>query len=101
VDVLGLPLKRRSHGGIVLHVGGSELLVSPVPPTQPSAHTVAGFAVKNLDVVRSSLESRGLRWEHFPGFIHDANGVVTTPEGAKVLWFRDPDGNILSIVEYA
>jgi hypothetical protein len=38
VDALGLPLKRRSHGGIVLDVGGSELLVSPVPPTQPSAH---------------------------------------------------------------
>lgn len=43
--VLGLPLKGKSHGALVYDVGGSDLRVSPVPSTQPSAHTVLGFAV--------------------------------------------------------
>jgi catechol 2,3-dioxygenase-like lactoylglutathione lyase family enzyme len=89
------------HGGLIVDVGGSELLVAPVPSTQPSEHTVVGFAVRDLDVVRAKLESRGLSWERFPHISHDANGVATSPEGARVVWFRDPDGNILSIVQYA
>jgi catechol 2,3-dioxygenase-like lactoylglutathione lyase family enzyme len=101
LEVLELPLKRRLHGGLIVDVGGSELLVMPGPPTPPSEHTVAGFAVRDLDAVRAKLESRGLAWERFSHISHDANGVTTSPEGARVVWFRDPDGNLLSIVQYA
>jgi len=58
-----------------------------------------GFAVEHLDVIISELGKRGLTWEHFPGFPHDGRGVVITPGGSRVVWFRDPDGNLLSIVE--
>jgi catechol-2,3-dioxygenase len=45
-EVLALPLKGRSHGGIIFDVGGSDLLLMPVPSTDPSAHTVVGFAFR-------------------------------------------------------
>ena len=100
-DVLGLPLKGRSMGALVYDIQGSVLRVSPVPSTQPSEHTVAGFAVEDLAGVVSALRERGVAWVRFPNFPHDDDGVVTAPDGSRVAWFRDPDGNLLSIVQYA
>ena len=100
-EALGLTLKGQSHGADVYEVGGGELRLSPVPSTRPSEHTVVGFAVEDLDAVADALERRGVITERFPGFQHDARGVWRAPDGAKVLWFRDPDGNLLSVVQYA
>ena len=99
--VLGLPLKARSHGALVFSVGGGDLRVSPVPSTQPSAHTVLGFAVSDVRAIVDMLTARGVIFERFTGFPHDAAGVLKTPDGAQVAWLRDPDGNLLSIVQYA
>jgi catechol 2,3-dioxygenase-like lactoylglutathione lyase family enzyme len=99
--VLGLPLQGKSHGALVYDVGGSDLRVSPVPATQPSAHTVVGFGVTNLRAVVKLLTDRGVSFERFAGLSHDSAGILTTPDGAKVAWFRDPDGNLLSVVQYA
>ena len=99
--VLGLALKGRSHGAMVYEVSGGELRVSPVPSTQPSAHTVLGFAVTDIASVAAGLGERGVATERFAGFDHDARGVWTAPDGTKVVWFRDPDGNLLSAVQYA
>ena len=100
-EVLSLPVKGRSHGGIIFNVGGGDLLVMPVPSTEPSAHTTVGFAVQDLARVMAALEAYGVQWERVPGLAHDESGVVVSPWGARVVWFRDPDGNILSIVQYA
>ena len=99
--VLGLPLKGKSHGALVYDVGGGDLRISPVPATQPSAHTVMGFAVADVPAIVVQLTERGVVIERFAGFTHDAGGVLVTPDGAKVAWFRDPDGNLLSVVQYA
>jgi catechol 2,3-dioxygenase-like lactoylglutathione lyase family enzyme len=99
-DVLGLRLKGKSDGALVYDVGGGELRISPVPSTQPSVHTVVGFAISDLRAVMSALGARGVQWERFLGFPHDAEAVVVTPGGAKVAWFRDLDGNLLSVVQY-
>jgi catechol 2,3-dioxygenase-like lactoylglutathione lyase family enzyme len=100
-DVLGLKLKGESHGAAVYDVGGGELRLSPVPSTEPSAHTVLGFSVEDLDAVAEGLAERGVIAERFSGFQHDPRGVWRAPDGAKVIWFRDPDGNLLSAVQYA
>jgi catechol 2,3-dioxygenase-like lactoylglutathione lyase family enzyme len=100
-EVLGLHLKARSHGALVYDVGGSDLRVSPVPSTQPSAHTVLGFAVPDVRAIVNSLTERGIRFERFTGFPHDSTGILATPDGSRVAWFRDPDGNLLSVVQYA
>jgi catechol 2,3-dioxygenase-like lactoylglutathione lyase family enzyme len=100
-EVLGLPLRAKSHGALVFSVSGADLRVSPVPSTQPSAHTVLGFAVSDVRAVVDALAARGVIFERFATFPHDPQGVLTTPDGAQVAWFRDPDGNLLSIVQYA
>ena len=100
-DVLGLPLKGKSHGALIYDVGGADLRVSPVPTTQPSPHTVLGFAVADLRAVMNALSMRGVEWQRFANFPQDAAGVLVTPDDAKVVWFRDPDGNLLSIVQYS
>lgn len=99
-DVLGLRFRGKSDGALVFDVGGGDLRVCPVPSTQPSAHTVLGFAVPNLDAEISLLRARGVSFERFDGLPHDENGVIFSPDGARVAWFRDPDGNILSVVQF-
>jgi catechol 2,3-dioxygenase-like lactoylglutathione lyase family enzyme len=98
---LGLPLQGKSHGALIYDVGGSVLRVSPVPATQPSAHTVLGFAVANLRAVVKLLTDRGVRLERIAGLSHDSAGILSTPDGALVAWLRDPDGNLLSVAQYA
>jgi catechol 2,3-dioxygenase-like lactoylglutathione lyase family enzyme len=99
--VLGLTLKGESHGALVYDVGGGELRVSPVPTTAPSPHTVLGFAVADAETVASALADKGVTFERFSGFRHDARGIWRAPDGSRVVWLRDPDGNLLSVVQYA
>ena len=85
---------------LVFDVSGADLRVSPVPSTAPSEHTVAGFAVPEVAATVAWLSERGVVFERFDGFPHDERGVLTSPDGARVAWFRDPDGNLLSVVEF-
>jgi len=98
--VLGLSLRSRSDGTLVFRVGGSDLRVSPVPSTKASEHTVLGFSVSDVDSAVEFLRKREVALECFEGFTHNENGILTTPGGARVAWFRDPDGNLLSVVQY-
>ncbi len=98
--VLGLTPRAGSDGALVFDVGGGDLRVSPVPATAPTEHTVFGFAVADVRAAVLDLRARGVEFEQFAGFHRDADGLLTTPDGAKVAWFRDPDGNLLSVVEY-
>ena len=100
-NVLELPLVARSLGALVYDVGGSELRLSPVPSTSPSPHTVLGFSVADVRAVARALAAKGVRPVLFANFDHDPEGVWTAPDGTTVMWFRDPDGNLLSIVHYA
>jgi catechol 2,3-dioxygenase-like lactoylglutathione lyase family enzyme len=99
-DVLGLQLTAQSDGALVFNVGGCDLRVSPVPEVVPSEHTVIGFAVDDLEAAVHALTRSGVALERFDEMPHDAVGVVVSPDGARVAWARDPDGNIISIVEF-
>jgi len=99
-NVLGLELKGKSDGALVFDVNGGALRVSEVPATAPTEHTVLGFSVPDVDSTVSWLGERGIALERFPGFPHAANGTLTTPDGSIVAWFRDPDGNLLSVVQF-
>ena len=99
-SVLGLPLRGRSHGALVYCVGAGMLRVSPVSSTVPSEHTVFGLEVADVDAAVAGLAAKGVAFERFPGFNQDAAGVWLAPDGTKVAWFRDPDGNLISLVRY-
>lgn len=98
--VLGLSLEGRSHGALLYRVGAGSLRISPVPSTAPSEHTVFGLEVDDVDQAAADLTAKGVEFERFPGFSHDANGVWTAPDKTKVAWLRDPDGNLISLVRY-
>lgn len=100
-DVLSLPLVARNHGALVYEVGGQPLRVSPVPALAPSEHAVLGFVVKDLNGAIAQLALRGVHLEFFPQMPHDSLGVISLGDGTRVAWFRDPDGNLLSAVQYA
>lgn len=100
-DILGLTCKAISHGARVYDVGGAELRLSPVPAMTPSEHTIVGFAVTDIARVVAALAVRGIGLERFPNFPHDGRGALSMPDGTQVAWLRDPDGDLLSIVQYA
>jgi len=99
-DVLELKVIGESDGSVVFDVGGSDLRVSPVPSTRPSEHTVLGFAVSNVETAIKYLDKKGIITERFKHLAHQANGIVVTPEGSRVVLIRDPDGNLLSVVQF-
>jgi len=67
----------------------------------PEAHgTVLGWQVPEIEAATQELLESGVQTERFDGLKQDDKGIWTSPTGAKVAWFRDPDGNILSISEH-
>jgi catechol 2,3-dioxygenase-like lactoylglutathione lyase family enzyme len=66
----------------------------------PARGTVLGWEVPNAAAAVKDLERAGVKFERFPPMVQDDLGIWTTPTGAKVAWFKDPDGNILSISEH-
>lgn len=100
-DVLGLPEKGMSDGAVVFDVGGADLRLSPVPSTRPSEHTVMGFSVPDVDRAIEWLNQKGIAMERFDHLPHETSGAFVTPEGSRVAWFRDPDRNLLSVVQFA
>jgi catechol 2,3-dioxygenase-like lactoylglutathione lyase family enzyme len=100
-EILRLPFVGESHGALVYRINGADLRVSPVPRTGPTEHTVLGFAVADVRTVVRKLASLGIAIERIPDFRHDDDGILSVPGGGQVAWFRDPDGNLLSVVQYS
>jgi catechol 2,3-dioxygenase-like lactoylglutathione lyase family enzyme len=99
-DKLGLRLKTQDPYAAVFDIGGVDLRLSSVEDWRPHAHTVLGFAVKDARAAASEMKARGVKFNIYPGFNQDADGVWTSPDGrARVAWFNDPEGNNLSITE--
>jgi hypothetical protein len=62
-------------------------------------YTVLGWQVGNIVATAKALQKAGVKFERYQGMAQDELGVWSAPSGAKVAWFKDPDGNTLSITE--
>ena len=71
--------------------------VSGVKGFTPLPFTILGWRVQDVESTAKTLAKKGVRFERFPGMDQDASGIWSSPSGARIAWFRDPDGNILSI----
>jgi catechol 2,3-dioxygenase-like lactoylglutathione lyase family enzyme len=98
---LGLPCVDASGFACVFDCGGTTLRVTLVEDWQPASHTVVGWAVPDLSAAVQYLVDRGVAMERFPGVEQDHRGIWTTPGGDQVVWFKDPDGNTLSLTQPA
>jgi catechol 2,3-dioxygenase-like lactoylglutathione lyase family enzyme len=82
---------------LVVSIGGHNIRISKVPNFTPREGTILGWEVANIEEAVAWLRDRGVTFEKYP-FVQDRErGIWTTPAGDKVAWFKDPDGNVLSV----
>jgi len=80
-----------------MSVGGHKVRIAKLPNFTPLQATILGWEVEDIEAVATWLKNNGVPLERYP-FVQDRElGIWTTPTGYKVEWFKDPDGNILSI----
>jgi len=104
-DVLGIRTSRE-HGLLTLHLegGGRPTLVYPKPDFVPATYTILNFPVDDIDVAARELVGRGVVFERYDGLHQDDQGISrgrAAGLGPDIVWFRDPAGNILSVLQEA
>jgi catechol 2,3-dioxygenase-like lactoylglutathione lyase family enzyme len=100
-NTLGLPCVDATGQACVFDSAGTTLRVTLLESHTPRPGTVVGWAVTDLPAAVQHLADRGVVMERFAGIDQDERGIWTTPAGDRVAWFRDPDGNILSVTQPA
>jgi catechol 2,3-dioxygenase-like lactoylglutathione lyase family enzyme len=97
-DVLGLELRSSDAFGDFIQLEGALLRLTVLPDFKAHPHPVLGWNVPDIVAAARSMRGRGLAFTIYEGFGQDELGIWTAPDGqAKVAWFADPDGNVLSI----
>ena len=87
------------NGLLTLHIaGGRDTLVYPKPDHEPATFTILNFPVDDIDAAVDALAERGVEFERYEGFGQDEKGVFRE-EGPPIAWFKDPAGNILSVIQ--
>src|SRR5437868_15517651 len=99
-EALGLTLVSEDPYAIVFDANGTMLRVQKVRELASAQYTVLGWKAIDIAAAISDLAGRGVHFERFEGMPQDELGIWTSPSGAKIAWFKDPDGNILSLTEY-
>jgi catechol 2,3-dioxygenase-like lactoylglutathione lyase family enzyme len=98
-ETLGLPLLSEDAFALVFDANGSTIRMQKVANFSPQPFTTLGWTVLDIDGVVAGLKGKNVVCEHFPGMDQDAHGIWASPSGARVAWFKDPDGNLLSLTE--
>lgn len=88
------------HGLLELHIsGGSRVLIYPKPDHTPATFTILNFPVRDIDKAVDELTERGVPFERYGGALKTDEKGVHRGEGPKIAWFKDPAGNVLSVLE--
>lgn len=98
-QTLGLDVKENQEG-LELRTGGQSVFLYPKPNHTPASFTVLNFPVDNIETAVDELESLGIRLEHYdlPDMKTDERGIFRGNPGPQIAWFKDPAGNILSVL---
>jgi len=97
-DTLGLTMAYEDSFAAVLNLGGVTLRVSIVADFTPHEHTILGFTVPDVAATVKALREKGITFNTYQGVSQDELGIWTGPGGTvRVAWFKDPDGNVLSV----
>jgi catechol 2,3-dioxygenase-like lactoylglutathione lyase family enzyme len=101
-ETLGLRFVSEDAFALVFDANGVMLRVvnvSSVPNHRPAPFTILGWTVLDIEGTVRELQGRGVRFERYPGMEQDLLGIWTSPSGARIAWFKDPEGNVLSVTE--
>jgi len=99
-DTLGLHLVSEDQFALVFDVAGTMLRVTTVQEVGAAKYTVLGWQVPDIIRTAKSLHEVGITLEQYTGMQQDELGIWNSPGGAKVAWFKDPDGNTLGITQF-
>ena len=99
-ETLGLRLISEDQFAVVFDANGIMLRVTPAPEFKPHPFTVLGWQVSGIEKVVSGLQEKGIVFEKYGFMKQDDLGIWSAPGGAKVAWFKDPDGNLLSVSQH-
>jgi catechol 2,3-dioxygenase-like lactoylglutathione lyase family enzyme len=99
-ETLGLPLVSEDPFALVFDVHGTMLRVSIVEKVVVAGYTVLGWKVPDIAKTADLLGQAGVSLQRYPGLDQDAQGIWTSPSGARVAWFKDPEGNTLSLTQW-
>jgi catechol 2,3-dioxygenase-like lactoylglutathione lyase family enzyme len=98
--VLGLRFVKDDGFALVLDAKGITIRVAKMKGFKPAHFTILGWQVSDIENVVRALQKKGVHFEIFGFFQQDELGIWTAPTGDKVAWFKDPDGNILSVSQH-
>jgi catechol 2,3-dioxygenase-like lactoylglutathione lyase family enzyme len=101
-DVLGLRLVADEQPfALVFEANGTMLRVTTVAEHHPVPFTVLGWEVESIESSVEQLTAAGVGFQRYPG-LNDSDplGIWTSPSGARIAWFNDPDGNVLSLTQF-
>lgn len=99
-DTLGLTLVEESPFAFVFDAHGTMLRLTPVQKVAVGQYTVLGWEVNDIEATVKKLASAGVTFNRYPGMDQDTLGIWKSPSHARVAWFKDPDGNTLSVTEF-
>jgi catechol 2,3-dioxygenase-like lactoylglutathione lyase family enzyme len=99
-ETLDLRFVSEDPFAVVLTAAGTMLRVAKVPEFEPAPFTILGWQVPNIEPAVRKLRTRGVKFERYDSMPQDDLGIWLSPSGAKVAWFKDPDGNVLSLTQF-
>jgi catechol 2,3-dioxygenase-like lactoylglutathione lyase family enzyme len=103
-DTLGLEIKSSDMGLQLTLPGGAEVFIYPKPNHEPASFTILNLVVADIDAAVKELADRGIEFEHYPDMHQDEDGIArgkAAGMGPDIAWFKDPSGNILSVLQDA
>ena len=98
-DKLGLDVADGGMGTLELHTGKGKVLIYPKAQHEPATFTVLNFPVDDVEAEVDRLAGLGVRFEHYEGDIQTDSKGIYRGEGPLIAWFKDPAGNILSVLQ--
>jgi catechol 2,3-dioxygenase-like lactoylglutathione lyase family enzyme len=101
VDQLGCEFISQDQFALVLRSGGNMVRITKIDNFKPGPHTVLGWEVSDIERAVAELVGKGIAFEKYPWVQDDSGrGIWTAPGGDRVAWFKDPDGNVLSLSQH-
>ncbi|HEX3769872.1 MAG TPA: VOC family protein [Polyangiaceae bacterium] len=94
---LGLHVLEDTPFALVLESAGTRIRVQKVEKVEPHPYTALGWDVDDVAAIVKELTGKGVSFNRYPGMQQDDLGIWTSPSGARVAWFCDPDRNVLSL----
>lgn len=100
VGTLGFERKHRDDFALVVEANGVTIRIARADGFEPQPFTILGFDVANVELTARALASKGVEFQRYAGMNQDPSGIWTAPGGSRIAWFKDVDGNVLSIAEH-